>query len=99
MVSQNMASRASKNVPKKSTASSSTHKSPERSSRKVEYIRNAEFTGGLDKLKQNLLAEGISERASNLSQTRGGHLQLSITSKLCGWCSKRKTSLTNKRKT
>ena len=53
MASQNIAPRASKNVPKKPTTSSSTHKSSEWSSRKAEYIRNAEFTGGLDKLKQN----------------------------------------------
>ena len=62
-----MASRPSKNVSKKPATSSSTKKSTERFCRKVESIRDAEFTviSGLDNLRQNLLADGISERASN----------------------------------
>ena len=52
----------------KSTAFTSTQRSTERSSRKVESTRNTEFTvtSGLGNLRQNLFAEGISERASNL---------------------------------
>ena len=63
-----MVSRAFKNVCKKSTAFTSTQRSIERSCRKVESTRYTEFTAtiGLDNLRQNLLAEGISERASNL---------------------------------
>ena len=63
-----MVSRASKNVYKKSTTSTKTPKSTERSCRKVEFTHNAEFTAtsSLDNLRHNLLAEGISERASNL---------------------------------
>ena len=63
-----MVSRASKNVYKKSTTSTKTQKSTERSCRKVEFTHNAEFTAtsSLNNLRHNLLAEGISERASNL---------------------------------
>ena len=53
--------RASKNVWKKPTISTSTKRSIEKSCRKVESTRNAEFTAasGLDNLRQNLLAEEI----------------------------------------
>ena len=63
-----MVSRAFNNVCKKSTVFASTQRSTERSCRKVESTRNSEFTAtsGLDNLRQNLLAEGISERASSL---------------------------------
>ena len=73
-----MVFRASKNVWKKTTTSTSTKRSIERSCRKVESTRNAEFTvtSGLDSLRQNLLAEEISERAS--SQTIVEHFQSSM---------------------
>lgn len=60
--------RASKNVCRKPTTSTSTERSTERSCRKVDLPRDAEFsaTSGLDNLKKNLLAEGISTRAPNL---------------------------------
>ena len=63
-----MVSRASKTDCKKSTTSTSARKFTERSCRTVESTLNSEFsvTGGLDNLKQSLLAEGISRRASNL---------------------------------
>ena len=63
-----MISRAFKNVCKKSAAFTGTQRFTERSCRKVESIPSTEFTAtsSLDNLRQNLLAEGISERASNL---------------------------------
>ena len=58
MARPTIVSRASKNVCKKPTTSTSTQGSTERSCRKVESTRNAEFTAtnGLDNLRQNLLA-------------------------------------------
>lgn len=55
-------------ISKKSTAFTSIKKTTERSCRKVEFTRNTEFTAAssLGNLRQNLLAERISERASNL---------------------------------
>ena len=85
MARPNMVSKASKNVCKKPTASTSAQGSTERSCRKIESICNAEFTAtaGLDNLGQNLLAESISERVSNLiTKTIGEHLQSSIASQL-----------------
>ena len=68
MVRPTMVSRTFGNVCKKSTAFTSTERFTVRSCRKVESTRNTEFTvtSGLDNLRQNLLAEGIPERDSNL---------------------------------
>ena len=100
MARSTMVSRAFKNVCKKSTAFASTQRSTERSCRKVESTRNAEFTAasGLDNLRQNLLAEGISERASNLITNNGRTSSIkhyeSAWKKWCGWCSEREISPT-----
>ena len=94
-----MVSRAFKNVCKKSTAFTSTQRSAERSCRK-ESTRNTEFTAtsDLDNLRQNLLAEGISERASNLitnnRRTPSIKHYKSAWKKWCGWCSEREISPT-----
>ena len=79
-----MVSRASKNVCKKPTTFTSTQRSTERSCRKVESTRNTEFTAtnGLENLRQNLLAEGISENASNLVTNNKRTLQSNIMSQL-----------------
>ena len=57
---------ASKNICKKTTISTSTQRSTERSCWKVESALNADFTAtnGLEDLRKNLLSEGISERGS-----------------------------------
>ena len=57
MARPTMVSRTSKNVCKKPTTSTSTQRSTERSCRKVESTRNAEFTAtnGLDNLRQTYL--------------------------------------------
>ena len=95
-----MVSRASKNVFKKPTTSTSTQRSTERSCRKVESTRNAEFTAtsGLDNLRQNLLAEEISERASNLITNKRKTSSIkhyeSAWKKWCDWCSEREISPT-----
>ena len=100
MARSTMVSRAFKNVCKKSTAFASTQRSTERSCRKVESTRNTEFTAtsGLDNLRQNLLAEGISERASNLitnnRRTSSIKHYESAWKKWCGWCSEREISPT-----
>ena len=62
MVRPTMVSRASKNFCKKSTIFTSTERSTERSRRKIESTRNAEFTAtsGLDNIRQNVLAEEMS---------------------------------------
>ena len=67
MARPTMVSRASKNVCKKPTTSTSTERPTEKSYRKVESTRNVEFTATsvLDNLRQNILAEGMSERSSN----------------------------------
>ena len=61
-------SRLLKIICKKPTTFTSTQGATVRSCRKVESTLNTEFTAtsGLDNLRQNLLAEGISERTSNL---------------------------------
>ena len=93
-----MVCRASKIVCKKPTTSTSTQRSTERSCRQVESICNAEFTAttGLDNLRQNLLAEGISKRASNLitnnRRTSSIKHYESAWKKWCGWCSEQKMS-------
>ena len=90
MTRPTMVSRAFKNVCKKATT--------ERSYRKVEFTRNIEFTAtsGLDNLRQNLLAEGISERASNLitnnRRTSSIRHYESAWKKCCGWCSEQEIS-------
>ena len=95
-----MVSRAFKNVCKKSTTFTSTQRSTERSCRKVESTRNTEFTAtsDLDNPRQNLLAEGISERASNLitnnRRTSSIKHYESAWKKWCGWCSEREISPT-----
>ena len=100
MVRSTMVSRAFKNVCKKPTSFTSTQRSTERSCRKVESTRNTEFTAtsGLDNLRQNLLAEGISERASNLitnnRRTSSIKHYESAWKKWCGWCSEREISPT-----
>ena len=100
IASPTIVSRASKNVYKTPTTSTSTQRSTERSCRKVEPIRNAEFvaSSGLGNLRQNLLAEGISERVSNLI-TNNRRTSLikhykSAWMKGCGWCSERDISPT-----
>ena len=77
MARSTMVSRAFKNVCKKPTTFSSTQRSTERS-------RNIEFTAtnGLENLRQNLLAEGISENASNLVTNNKRTLQSNIMSQL-----------------
>ena len=52
-----------KKVSKKPTTFTSTQRCPERSYGKAESTRNADFTAtsGVDNLRQNLLAEEISE--------------------------------------
>ena len=84
MVRSTMVSRAFKNVCKKPTSFTSTQRSTERSCRKVESTRNTEFTAtnGLENLRQNLLAEGISENASNLVTNNKRTLQSNIMSQL-----------------
>ena len=100
MTRPTMVSGAFKNVCKKPTAFTSTQRSTERSCRKVESTRNTEFTAtsGLDNLRQNLLAEGISERASNLitnnRRTSSIKHYESAWKKWCGWCSEREISPT-----
>ena len=67
---------------------------------KVESAGNTEFTAtsGLDNLRQNLLAEGISKRASNLiknnRRTSSIKYYESAWKKCCGWCSKQEISPT-----
>ena len=100
MVRPTMVSRAFKNVFKKSTAFTSTQRSTERSCREVESTRNTEFTATsrLDNLRQNLLAEGISERAFNLFTNNRRTFSIkhyeSTWKKWCGWCSEREISPT-----
>ena len=95
-----VSSRTFRNVCKKPTTFISTQRSTERSCRKVESTRNPEFTAtsGLDNLRQNLLAEGISERASNLitnnRRTSSIKHYESAWKKWCGWCSEREISPT-----
>ena len=78
---------------KKSTTFTSTQRSTERSCRKVESTCNTEFTAtnGRDNLRQNLLAEGISERTSNVitNNRRTSPIKHyeSAWKKWCGWCS------------
>ena len=100
MARPTMVSRVFKNVSKKSAAFTSTQRSTERPYRKVESTRNTKFTGTscLDNLRQNLLAEGISERASNLSTNNGRtsstkHCE-SAWKKWCGCSSEREISST-----
>ena len=68
MARQTMVSGAFKNVCKKPTTFTSTQRYTERFYRKVESTRNTEFTTNrsLDNLRENLFAEGISGRVSNL---------------------------------
>ena len=95
-----MVSRASKNVCKKPTTFTSTQRSTERSCRKVESTHNVEFTttSGLDNLSQNLLAEGISERTSNLITNNRRRSSIkhyeSTCNKWCGWSFEREISPT-----
>ena len=100
MAKPTMVSRASKNVCKKCTTCTSSQRPTERSCRKVEATRNAEFTatGSLDNLRQKLLAEGILERVSNLitnnRKTSSIKHYESSWKKWCGCCSERKISPT-----
>ena len=100
MARPTMVSRAFKNVCKKPTTFTSTHRSTERSCRKVEFTRNAEFTAtsGLDNLRKNILTDGISERASNLitNNRRTSSIKHydSAWKKWCGWCSEPEISST-----
>ena len=75
-------SRLLKIICKKPTTFTSTQGATVRSCRKVESTLNTEFTAtsGLDNLRQNLLAEGISKGLPTLSQTIGEHLKSRITS-------------------
>ena len=87
-------------ISKKSTAFTSIKKTTERSCRKVEFTRNTEFTAAssLGNLRQNLLAERILERASNLitnnRRTSSVKHYESAWMKWCGWCSEREISPT-----
>ena len=87
-------------APKNATTSTSIQRFTERSCRKVESIRNAEFTAtsALDNIRQNLLAEGISERTSNhiTNNRRTSSIKHyeSAWKKWCGWFSEREISPT-----
>ena len=100
MARPTMVSMVFKNVCKKPTTFTSTQRSIEISCRKVESTRDAEFTetSGLDNLRQNLLAEGISERVSNpiTNNRRTSSIKYYKSSwkKWYGWCSERETSST-----
>ena len=100
MVRPTMVSRAFKNVCKNSTAFASTQRSTERSCRKFESTHNSEFTttSGLENLRQNLLAEGISKSASNLITNNRATSSIkhyeSAWKKWCGWCAEREISPT-----
>ena len=85
-----MVSRTFKSVSKNLTTFTSTQRCPERSNGKVESTRNADFTAtsGVDNLRQNLLAEEISE-----SGYEKKHYE-SAWKKWCGWCFEREMSPT-----
>ena len=91
-----MVSGAYKNVCKKPTTSTSTQRSTERSFKKVEFTCNAKFTA-TSGLRQNLLVEGISERASNLITNNRRTSSIKHYKwdwkKWCGWCSEWEISL------
>ena len=97
MARSTMICRAFKNYCKKSITFTSTQRSTERSCRKLESTRNAEFTtaSGLDCLRQNLLTKWISERTSNLiTNNRRISSMKSAWKKWCRWCSEWKISST-----
>ena len=96
MAKPTMVSGAYKNVCKKPTTSTSTQRSTERSFKKVEFTCNAKFTA-TSGLRQNLLVEGISERASNLITNNRRTSSIKHYKwdwkKWCGWCSEWEISL------